>query len=326
METSASICVYPLSSPYLPLHRYLYYTSLIISLLYPTPPPLVKGAFAYSLTYASTAAVYTFAIAGVHSPKQIVNLDLFGLWAVLSSASIAVLPFLQWNKNLQNGANRGGRSIVRIWGVLVIAASICIYVLLLRSKGSIEQYSDKCQQAIAEAQREKLLLRNPMDIIEADYARTFGTMYGWITHRIAALVFIPAAFGLLSCAVTAIKTTPVHDQEEESWDHLTAASAGKLSIFSAMRYGFVQLRDLTVCLTPLLVISTIVINELYLLRGSGAPEGEQIYEVGQWGIFVGAGLVGAAATVNAAVGQPNRQGDDIIIGGCGCVESGMTPR
>jgi hypothetical protein len=318
MDSPASICVYPLSPPYLPSHRYLYYVSLIISLLYPTPPPLVKGAFAFSLAYASTAAVYAFAIAGVSTSSQVVNLDLFGLWAILSSASIAVLPFLEWNKNLQDRANKGSRSIVRLWGLLVIAAMIYIYVSMLKAKARF-QYDipqgldfDQCQLLIKELGRAKLKLRNPEDILAADYSRIFGTMYGWITSRISGLVFLPTAFGLISCVFTIIRQTPVRHEENALGDFVDQSGHYTCVGF---RNAFLQLNQLAVYLTPLLIIPTIVLNELYLLKGGGLPEGEKIYEIGQWGIFAGAGLVGAAALVNAVLGTAKKAAKSIDIDG-----------
>jgi hypothetical protein len=68
MAAPSSICIYPISPAYEVLHRYLYYTSLILSVLYPTPPPLVKGAFAYSLTISSTASLYAILILAMPLP------------------------------------------------------------------------------------------------------------------------------------------------------------------------------------------------------------------------------------------------------------------
>src|ERR1700738_2818470 len=129
MATPSSICVYPLSPTYLILHRYLYYLSLILSVLYPTPPPLVKGAFAFSLTYSSTAALYAILIVAVPE-ANIVNLDIFGLWAVLSAACIVILPLLIWTSHLQSSGSRSGRPIIRIWGLLVVVGAACTFSLL----------------------------------------------------------------------------------------------------------------------------------------------------------------------------------------------------
>lgn len=262
------------------------------------------------MTYSSTAAVYAFAIAGVHSSKEIVNLDIFGLWAILSSASISILPLLQWNKNFQHGANKGGRSIVRIWGVLVIAAMICIYVMLLQSKHDVAQGEtvEQCRLLVKKSSSAKSLLRNPEDVLSAAYPRIFGTMYGWITRRISGLVFLPTAFGL----VTIMRESSIYHAEENRLGDFPVAG-GDFTIFKSLRSGFVTLRTLVVYMTPLFLIPTIVLNELYLSKNGGVPEGEKIYEVGQWGVFVGAGLVGVAALINFLVGEIKRKEREIRV-------------
>lgn len=92
---STQICTFPISPPYLPTHRYLYYTTLLLSLLYPTPPPLIKGAFALSLTYTSTASIHAIVIACLSAPtsNQLVNLDVPTLWAILTPATLSVCRF-----------------------------------------------------------------------------------------------------------------------------------------------------------------------------------------------------------------------------------------
>lgn len=316
---ATSVCVYPLSPSYLPLHRYLYYLSLSISVLYPTPPPLVKGAFAFSLTYSSTASLYTFLIAGIHAPNHIINLDIFALWAILSTASIVVLPMMQWSKNLQGTGSGGARPIIRIWGVLVIASTICVYVLLLKAKGAVEQVhiedsgKEICWSGFS---KPKLLLRNPEDVLLAANDVVFGKVYGWVVRRVAGLVFLPAGFGLISCLVT-ILPNPVrnidHEDRSPLGDFPTLAAGNTFSFWSAARNGFVHLRNAVVALTPLLFIPTLVLNEYYLFQKSneGIPEGEKIYEIGQWGIFVGAGFIAAAALINSIVGKAKTKEGEI---------------
>ena len=52
-----------------------------------------------------------------------------------------------------------------------------------------------------------------------------------------------------------------------------------------------------------------VVNELYLLKDwpDGIPEAESMYEVGQWGLFAGLGLVSAAAVVSWVAGGRGRE-------------------
>lgn len=319
MTSPTLICVYPLSPTYLPLHRFLYYISIMISVLYPTPPPLVKGAFAFSLTYSSTAALYVFLIAGIHQ-YQTVNLDIFGLWAILSSAAITVLPLLLWAKNLKGAGSASARPIIRIWGVLVIAATICIYVLLIKWRLAVDHSEGQnsnngfCRE-LAVRSGSKIHLRNPEDVLVAEYDPVFGQIYNWIIQRVSGLVFFPAAFGLITSFVTVVHDPPIYKEDLTGLGDFPAATTEPTS-FSALQNCYAHLRKLVLCLTPLFLVATMVINELYLLkdRGTGLLEGERIYEVGQWGIWAGAGLVGAAALVNSVVAKPKKPKTKVLFG------------
>jgi hypothetical protein len=322
MSALSSICVYPLSPTYLPLHRYLYYVSLTLSVLYPTPPPLVKGAFAFSLSYSSTAALYAFLVTAIYPYGPIVNLDIFGLWAILSSATIVILPLLQWTKNLKGAGSASARPIIRIWGVLVIVATICIFVLLAKLKPIIDQSEDlegvigTCQLISSSSETPRLRLRNPEDVLLAAYEPVFGQIFDWIIRRISGLVFLPATFGLITCLFTVVHHPPMHQEDRTVHGDFPSTST-EPTLFFAVQNGFVYLRTVVVCLTPLLLIPTIVINEFYLMKGreTGLIEGEKIYEVGQWGVWVGAGLVGAAALVNSIARKTKRTETKVVIGG-----------
>ncbi|KAH8597701.1 hypothetical protein B0O99DRAFT_684417 [Bisporella sp. PMI_857] len=319
MSVPTHICVYPLSPTYLPFHRYLYYLSIIISVLYPTPPPLVKGAFAFSLTYSSTAAIYAILIIALPT-NHVISLDIFGLWAVLSTASVLALPLLQWTKNLRSNA----RPIIRIWGALVIAATICIYVLLLRSKEAVKLSGGEdwdLERCWADNDPPKLKLRDPEDTHIATSEPVFGYFYGLIVERVAGLVIMPLVFGAISClfainlsqprqiqrARLAYTNTPITSIEHEQ--------TGRLPIFSSVQNAFVQLRKVVLALTPLMFVPTLVINEMFLLRnyGKGILEEEKMYEVGQWGIFVGAGLVAVAALISEVAGKTKRRVNEFGI-------------
>jgi hypothetical protein len=323
MTAPAIVCVYPLSPTYLILHRYLYYTSLIISVLYPTPPPLVKGAFAYSLTYSSTAALYAVLIVAIPVPAdvRIINLDVFGLWAVLSTASILILPLLTWTRNLRGAGSSSARPIIRIWGLLILVGAACSFVLLGRARSlaadvaaDAAAVSDCHAQALA-ADTAKLRLRDPSNVTTADYDRLFGSLFALLFSRLSPLAFIPLAFGALSCLVTIVDSSPSHIASGE----ITGTEVISTSLISGLRSLFLSLRKLVSALTACWLVPVLVVNELFLLKDwsgpDGMPEGEKMYEVGQWGLFAGLGLVAAAASVNWFAGRRmgERKGEDAFI-------------
>ena len=311
---STTICTFPVSPTYLPFHRYLYYTSLLLSVLYPTPPPLVAGAFAFSLTYASTAAIYAILILAIPSQEQPLNLDIFGVWAILSVSAIAVLPLLTHTKSVRASA----RPILRIWGVLIAVATICTYILLIRSKSnfSAKETLEFCE----EGSHSRLRLRNPKHVEVVEKEAIFGHWYNVLVDRVAPLIVVPSAFGLLTCffTISQPKTSsetyanpypnPYAPQDPYELPSITIATPGRFSLFSSAKSGFLILRKVVLYLTPAILVPTMVLNELYLMKHR--VEAEEMYEVGQWGIFVGAGLIAFAAFISHIAGKTKARSDE----------------
>jgi hypothetical protein len=327
MATPSSTCVYPLSPTYLVLHRYLYYTSLILSVLYPTPPPLVKGAFAYSLTYSSTAALYAILVLALPLPSsadgQILNLDIFGLWAVLAPASILLLPLLTWSRSLHTTA----RPIIRIWGILILIGASCTFALLHKSQQLATATTTttgalNCSALAASAATQTLKLRDPNHVLSAPYAQIFTPLYTILTARLPPLTFIPLAFGAFSSLLTI--TAPLYQDPSTSTTTSTYTTSYSTSAEIAisdpdtsgtravetLRTLFLTLRRIVLYLTPYFLIPVLVVNEMYLLKDwpFGVPEAEKVYEVGQWGLLAGLGLVSAAAGVNWVAGSGKESG------------------
>jgi hypothetical protein len=321
MATPPSICVYPLSPTYLILHRYLYYLSLILSVLYPTPPPLVKGAFAFSLTYSSTAALYAILILAIPLPSTtpIINLDILGLWAVLSPASILILPLLTWSRNLQGARSKSARPIIRIWGILILIGAACTFVLLQRSQQIATSVDAStvldCQALATTADAQKLRLRDPNNVLSVSYDLIFSPLYSILSTHLIPLTFIPLAFGALSSLVTIALPAPLKStdfSQSQSWRTIEVSSADSMSTspITTVRKAFLLLRRMVLYLTPGWLAPVMVVNELYLLRGwpAGVPEAERMYEVGQWGLFAGLALVSAAAAVSWFAGRGGKDG------------------
>ncbi len=89
----------------------------------------------------------------------------------------------------------------------------------------------------------------------------------------------------------------------------SAADGMSTSPFRTAREVFLLLRRVVLYLTPGWLLPVLVVNELYLLRGwpAGVPEAEKMYEVGQWGLLAGLGLVSAAAAVSWIAGGSGRE-------------------
>jgi hypothetical protein len=321
MEPSL-LCVYPLSPTLLPLHRYLYYISLLLSVLYPTPPPLIKGAFAYSLTTACTASLYSLLIIALPSSSSNapLNLDIFALFAILSPAAISLLPFLHWNANLaptssKTGHRNPGRVIVRIWGLFVAAGAICAFIGIVRAHSLSPIENGSIEQCLAPA-HSKLLLRNPEGVETAQYERIFGPLYGYIVRIVSVLTFLPLIFGLVGCLTNRpypyfsrpnSSSNPCDNSQDEIYIDATILPHPTSSPLSFLSATYLRLRGLVTALSPGMLIVVLVLNEIFLLKNwgteEGVPEEEEMFEVGQWGVWVGLGFVSAAAVVNWVVGK-----------------------
>lgn len=218
------------------------------------------------------------------------------------------------------------RPILRIWGALVIVATIITYVLLVRWDNIVEgtetEHAD-AERCIFNATLPKLKLRNPEHAHRTAFEPVFGYFYGLIVSHIAGLVFTSIAFGLISCLTTIVGTPSSTSKTRNPYANqypydqapiAEVASVGRFSLFSSARNGFVLLRKVVLVLTPLIFIPTLVINEMYLLKDEdGIPGAEKMYEVGQWGLFVGAGFVAAAALVSSVSGRTKKTVDDLGI-------------
>jgi hypothetical protein len=326
MAMPSSVCVYPLSPTYLVLHRYLYYLSLILSVLYPTPPPLVKGAFAFSLTYSSTAALYSILILALplQPTTPILNLDILGLWAVIAPASILILPLLTWSRNLQGSGTKSARHIIRIWGILILIGASCTFTLLRKTQGIANSINASvaldCQALAATADAQKLRLRDPNHVLSVSYGLIFSPLYSILSTRLVPLTFIPLAFGSFSSLVTVSSPMLLKSASEipqsQSWTGQEVSSSDSMSTspLTTLRKAFLLLRRMVLYLTPGWLLPVMVVNELYLLEDwpFGIPEAESMYEVGQWGLLAGLGLVTAAAAVNWVAGGGGREPDPVV--------------
>lgn len=318
MNTTSTICIYALSPTYLPFHRYLYYTSLFLSVVYPTPPPFIKGAFAFALTYSGTASLYAILIIS-QSTSQLVNLDIFALWSILSSASIILLPLLAWNKNLNSANGKSARSIVRIWGVWVTIGLICSLVTMIRTQRHVKSSevvpSIGCP-ALAQSIKTNFKLRNPKTAEIGEYDQIFGTFYKSLINHTPVLAMLPLFFGFIACFVTIKPARP--KESGDAWTGVcVSSSSGTFSGGSAVRAGYLGIQRLVLVTSPGFFLGTIVLNDKFLLK-SWIPEAEEMYEIGQWGLLAGLVLVSAAAVVNWVVGRMVRGlKDEVKDGGEG---------
>ena len=133
------LCIYPISGQYGPLVRILYYVLLVLSLILRSQPWIAGGCLAVALTYAGSAAIHIFALmarfkftsypnddsVGKIPAGELGDIDLYALWAIVSSGCIMLTPLLLWSSTIRK---LGLRPLLVYWGLLMYAAFICAMV------------------------------------------------------------------------------------------------------------------------------------------------------------------------------------------------------
>lgn len=98
------VCAYQLSGQYGLLPRVLYYILLIFAALGHSHIWRIAGALVYVSIYSVTAVVHAFILA--ITSRELLDLDTFGAWAILSTGCLAIAPIFNLSRrklpNLQS--------------------------------------------------------------------------------------------------------------------------------------------------------------------------------------------------------------------------------
>ncbi|KAK2803546.1 hypothetical protein FQN50_006981 [Emmonsiellopsis sp. PD_5] len=140
-------CIYPLSGQYGYLPRLLYYLLLVFSLLFRRHTWLSTAALGTAMTYAATAAIHLFILTskfqfGMPPPRKpeygnfikdlwanwdsnssvaYGDVDVFGIYPILTTAGIMLTPILKWSSTIRK---HRAQAIVVYWGILIFAALV----------------------------------------------------------------------------------------------------------------------------------------------------------------------------------------------------------
>jgi hypothetical protein len=130
-------CMYPLSGQYDMLPRGLFYLLLIFSLIFRRHNWLATAALGTAMTYAAVSAVHMLALVtnfdfgtpqsdlpkgwNINSSKGYGDVDVYGIYPILSAAAIMLTPILNWSVSVR--ANEA-QMVVVYWGALVFAALV----------------------------------------------------------------------------------------------------------------------------------------------------------------------------------------------------------
>lgn len=313
------VCVYPLSGQYGLLPRVLYYCLLIFSALAQRQVWLIAGAMASALTYSGTAAIHAVILAGA-SQSWIFDLDALGVWAIVSTGCLAVIPVLDWSHVLVESQFR---PVFGFWGFLMALASACGSVplyrshvpevacrsddqaLLLTSPRQLETSGFNCTYACFSTRQ---VLRHPSEITVIASEQVNGTALGLTKIAIALVLTGSCVLAIFACCLTTRKRTEaelracIERNRARRADALLRGLWGKKKARrlaqKELETGQVQLpRSVWGYMNPILFPALVVLNEICLLGNGGLPSNEHLYAIGQWAPWVGVALAIIAAGI-----------------------------
>lgn len=301
------VCVYPLSGQYGLLPRLLYYDLLIFAVLAQHQVWLIAGAPASALTYSGTAAIHAIILARV-SMNLVFDIDVVGVWAIVSAGCVAVQPVLDWSSTLRESPYR---PIFGFWGTLMTIGTICGVVALQRDYPEEMACRSRFKEFLTEPAQvvdprfdctyacfsTHQSLRAPSEIMVIPKIRVFGHYYTVTLVLVWIVILTGALLGVVACLPgerkrtnkqlnAAIRRNAPRDGDLPKVRGAKASARERAQ--EEKRTGVFQKR-ITMCayVNPFILVATVILNELYLLAKGGLPTNEQAYAVGQWGPMVG---------------------------------------
>ncbi|KAL3461201.1 hypothetical protein BJX64DRAFT_289577 [Aspergillus heterothallicus] len=323
------LCVYPLSGVYAPLQRILFYLLLSFGVIGRRQRWLVAGALASAMTYCGAAAIQSFfLLAKARSP--VVDLDIYGVFAVTSTGFMLTAPLLAWSTTLQT-AEREIRMIISLWSTLIaIGAIMATTGIYLRAQGE----GPTCLDSTADRSSAVSTLYNATG--DCTYAcfpeeralfRSANDTVAWKNQldapRDITAVFLPTIAASIPSATIVwlwvirkgnsylLQPPPVFSRFELGWvgARLFGTQRHKAEVVARVKRNTQQL--------PYRYAKFIRAYQYYFILGStGAfvvnlvlnevrlrslPTNEMPFEVGQWGPWVGVGLILLAELLNRLV-------------------------
>ncbi|KAL3441323.1 hypothetical protein BJX65DRAFT_322466 [Aspergillus insuetus] len=321
------LCVYPLSGVYSPLQRILFYVLLSFGVIGRRQRWLVAGALASAMTYCGAAAIQSFfLIAKAKSP--VVDLDIYGVFAVTSTGFMLTAPLLAWSTTLQS-AEREIRMVISLWSLLIaIGAILATAGIYIRADGegpACFGLEDDISSAVSTLYNASSGCTYACFAEKHPLFRSASDALAWENQldapRDITAVFVPNISASLLSAIIVwtwvirkgnavlLQPPPVFTRFELGWvgarlfgkrcRDRTIAPKLKTLQRPKVHYRFPKLVEAFqyyfVLGSSAVFIVNLVMNEVRLRY---LPTNEMPYEVGQWGPWVGVGLILLAELLN----------------------------
>jgi hypothetical protein len=262
----------------------------------------------------------------LESQSNAIDLDIIGVWVILSAVGAAVPLFLGAAPALKRSK---ARPLVRLWGVLVIIGAVCAFAGVKKSDeaasrwgfevtGDFEAIESRCRSASHTPLRSG-------EALAIDLSRVFGriektTLVG--KFEITALVVM--GFGIYAC----LKKTAIgslHHDSEAAKNNSLGGNWGVKSDYQQKTSTFGSLLRslelLGLLMASIVVAAIVVLHEMYMLKDGGIPMVEDLAAYEQWSCWAASGLVVLATLINWWIGKMKPTVSTVVIGGGGVYET-----
>ena len=306
-------CVYPLSGQYAPIARYLYYCLLLFGIIARRETWLIAGALATALSYSATAAIHVFILA-VTSANPVVDMDIAGVWAVLSAGLFALWPVLHFSSTFRKSPFR---PVFRIWAVIIslgaISAMVLVYLryhsekeclsstgVLMTQPYQVGTPGFSCTYTCFNSER---IMRSPSEIFIMRSSIVFGD--NW--NMLKALAGFVANVGLaVTIACISWPAWRVFEPFRKFLGQLAQPGVSATPALTAEQLRKQSRKEKVLSyvffINQAMSIISVIFNEYYLLR-TGLPVEEQPYGISQWGTAVAVALAVCAALINRHIAR-----------------------
>lgn len=286
------VCIFPISGQYDFLQRLLVYNLLTLAVVNHRAEWLRRGSLAAAITYSSSACVHAVVIAIVSRNDQVFDLDIIGVYSIISSSIIILGPMLDWCRPLHHSI---ARPIIRVWGVLVSVGLVCAFIALRRP------YPQEKPCIFHTAG----LLLTPSQLATQDFDYTcpgFDTSSPLRPHSEPLVIasdrvlgswfdilkgFLITSIVLMSLTILSIFAHGHGDQLiiKDGKIHQGALRPGFGHACTTFSLNVAKSRPIDVLfavVAPIAFLANIIMVEFYVMKWSALPVDENFFAIGQW--------------------------------------------
>ncbi|KAL8959880.1 MAG: hypothetical protein Q9193_003328 [Seirophora villosa] len=284
------VCVFPLSGPYGFLQRVLFYTLLTFAVVAHRAEWLIRGSLAAAMIYSSSASIHALCLAAVSNHHRIFDLDIIGVYCILSSSIILLGPMLDWCEPLRHSA---ARPIMKAWGALVSVGLVCAFITIRRLYALLNGKDFVCKNAKL-GRQSPLRLEADAQVVPNDrlFGRLFNILEGLLITS-TVLMFL----SLLSILASRNGDPVVLWEWKKRKFSLRHGFERRRFVLSYNTAKPLLIKILVGVIAPIVFVINIVLVELYIMKETPLPVKEHPREVGQWGAWVGACFVLMAVAI-----------------------------